>query len=309
MIIWQNEDRSAKIDALTRLVPGKRFQLMSLDHICREYDSTFSTAELEAGYMPDRHFRSFFLYYEGKRLAGELFVFLTGPKSAEITALVDPYHRREGIFTKLFAAAAEELEKYGIEEILFVSEPDCAAAREVCSRLGLEKKYSEMMMELTENEACGSGLTGAESPEDNRVMIEDGPEDNTTGSEDAAADHLIRFEDTEDGLRAFIADPAGKKDIGHADIAFFGNTAFISHVEIDENMRGRGLGKKLVGAVIAKITKTRGGKDGMTANPVIRLQVRSDNIPAVALYEKLGFVTVSRLDYHAAGKGMTKRLQ
>lgn len=288
MIIWQSEDKNTRIDALTRLVPKKKFELMTLGHICREYDNTFSTVELEAGYRPDRHFRSFFLYCEGKRLAGELFIFLPDRSHAEITVIVDPYRRRNGIFTRLVAAAKEELDKYGIEEIYFVAEPDCAAANEVREHMGAECGYSEMMMELSA-EKTGDGL------------VQSGSGQSAGGEEDVAGrpaggeeGYTVRFDDGEEGFEAILENVPDKKEIGHVLVSLFENTAFISHVEIREDLRGRGLGKMLVGAAVARIFEN--GHD------TVRLQVRSDNTAAAGLYEKLGFRTVSKLDYITAGK-------
>ncbi|MCR5769075.1 MAG: GNAT family N-acetyltransferase [Lachnospiraceae bacterium] len=288
MIIWQSEDKNTRIDALTRLVPKKKFELMTLGHICREYDNTYSTVELEAGYRPDRHFRSFFLYCEGKRLAGELFIFLPDRSHAEITVIVDPYRRRNGIFTRLVAAAKEELDKYGIKEIYFVAEPDCEAANEVREHLGAECGYSELMMKLSA-EKTGDGL------------VQSGSGQSAGGEEDVGGrpaggeeGYTVRFDDGEEGFEAILENVPDKKEMGHILVSLFENTAFISHVEIREDLRGRGLGKILVGAAVARIFEK--GHD------TVRLQVRSDNTAAAALYEKLGFRTVSKLDYITARK-------
>ncbi len=271
MVIWQDKEKDVRIDALTRLVPKKQFDVLTLDCLCREYDGTFSHAETVAGAVPDRHFRSFFLYYEGKRLIGELYIFPTYTENAEITAIVDPHQRRKGIFTKLLEAAEEELEKYGIEEYYFVAEPGCEAAGAVIDRMGLEKVYAELVMELR-GENDHNDNTGAE-----KICTDGGK-------------YRVTFTETGEGLDAFLEETETGETISTSGVSISGPVAFIHDVETKPELRNRGFGSMLIGEVLRRL------KSG-SADIKIMLQVRSDNTAAVKLYEKAGFTVSQELDY------------
>ncbi|MCR5331979.1 MAG: GNAT family N-acetyltransferase [Lachnospiraceae bacterium] len=271
MVIWQDKEKDVRIDALTRLVPKKQFDVLTLDCLCREYDGTFSHAETVAGAVPDRHFRSFFMYYEGKRLIGELYIFPTYTENAEITAIVDPHQRRKGIFMKLLEAAEEELEKYGIEEYYFVAEPGCEAAGAVIDRMGLEKVYAELVMELRGDNDHNDN-TGAE-----KICTDDGK-------------YRVTFTETGEGLDAFLEETETGETISTSGVSISGPVAFIHDVETKPELRNRGFGSMLIGEVLRRL------KSG-SADIKIMLQVRSDNTAAVKLYEKAGFTVSQELDY------------
>ncbi len=279
MIVWQDKVRKEKIDALCRLVPKKRFELLTLDNLCRENDGTFSTVETETGYLPDRSFRSFFMYYEGKRLVGELFVFPVDDHTAEITAIVDPCRRRCGIFTRLFECAKEELAGYGISDMMLVAEPASSDAREVIGHLGLCLLRSEFVMERD-----ASNLDRADETEDDTEFVFEETEGVTVAS-------LIRS-------KASKKTKASKKKeipIGMAKAVKDKDTAFIFEVEIQKDHRGMGYGGRLMNALMKHLA-------GSGHKTLFRLQVSSDNGPACALYKKLGFKPASQLDYFVVDK-------
>ncbi|MCR5324497.1 MAG: GNAT family N-acetyltransferase [Lachnospiraceae bacterium] len=289
MIIWQNEAQNEKIDALTRLVPKKQFALLALNDTCRDHDGTFSGVELEAGYKPDRHFRSFFLYYEGKRLIGELFLFLSDVSTAEITAIVDPCCRKRGIFTKLLRAAEEELDKYGIEVRYFVVEPECEEAKKVAEHLQLKTEYSELVMELATEEVgkilYKNEMNGNSSDDHHKTCKVD-------FGNFLSGEKLIneRIDVEDDTFTSNIESSDGTGSIGTVHACITGDSAFIYDVMVDEAYRRQGFGRRLVSGLIERIREEMPDKK-------IKLQVSSNNVPAVELYRKLGFETVSSITF------------
>ncbi len=275
MIIWQDDEKNERIDALTRLVPKKRFAIMTLENLCREYDGTFSEVETEPGYKPDRHFRSFFLYYEGRRLIGELFLFLTDSDSVEITSIVDPCCRKRGVFARLLKTAEEELDKYGVLNRYFVAEPDCKDAMSVAGHLKLVTDHFELIMALSDrtNQTTDS-VTNDEK--DNNDYTKPG--------------YTVSIEKDGDIYNALIKETSEVKNIGSANACVTGKSVFIYGIGIDENYRRMGFGRKLITELIKRI------REDLPENS-IKLQVSSSNVPAVELYRSIGFETVSSLAY------------
>lgn len=286
MILWQNEDKSERIDALTRLVLKRSLALSELNRVCREYDKTFSGVETEPGYRPDRHFKSFFLYYEGEKLAGELFLFLTGENCAEITAIVDPACRRRGIFTKLLGYACEELDRYGIKERFFVAEPDCRAAKGAIEHLGLVADHYELEMEYEDSVKENTG----------HIETDTGHKKTADTSKNSKAKNCsITFDADENTYHAIIENSEDKAVISVANAYIAGPNVYIYGVETDERYRRQGYGRKIMAELIERLKEDLPGRN-------IRLQVSSLNNPAVEMYRNIGFKTVSGLVYLAEEK-------
>ena len=70
-------------------------------------------------------------------------------------------------------------------------------------------------------------------------------------------------------------------------VAPYGEKAYICGVQTDAGMLRKGYAEKLLGAVLRKLSAEGTGE--------AILQVSGENIPAVKLYEKLGFVVTERL--------------
>ncbi len=92
----------------------------------------------------------------------------------------------------------------------------------------------------------------------------------------------------------YFAARSGGELLGYAGIAALGSSdnpeAEVHTIGVDPRARGRGIGRLLLGAMLA-VADARGGP--------IFLDVRCDNVPAIALYESAGFTTVGvRKNYY-----------
>lgn len=74
-----------------------------------------------------------------------------------------------------------------------------------------------------------------------------------------------------------------------------GRTASLYSICVDPDQGGRGLGKTLMAALEAEARAQ--GRD------VVTLEVRADNAPAIALYDRLGYVRFGEIaDYYEDGQ-------
>ncbi|GAB4275264.1 MAG: ribosomal protein S18-alanine N-acetyltransferase [Deferrisomatales bacterium] len=83
-----------------------------------------------------------------------------------------------------------------------------------------------------------------------------------------------------------VRGPDSGEIVGYALRAFRGTVCHVLRLAVDEPWRRRGLARRLLGAVLAEA----GERGVLTA----MLEVREDNLPAISLYRKLGFVPVGR---------------
>jgi ribosomal-protein-alanine N-acetyltransferase len=81
----------------------------------------------------------------------------------------------------------------------------------------------------------------------------------------------------------YLVAEADGRVVGCAGMTMLGDEGDIDKVMIQESYRGQGLGLALLQKLLAE-----GADRGITA---FTLEVRAGNVPAISLYEKLGFVS------------------
>ena len=249
-----------RIVALTKLSEDRKAEVRALEAACRAVDGTEAVAELSNELNFSRRLKCFFLYYEESELTGFMGVFCPDGKTAEIQAFTAPAKRRLGVFRTLLEPAGEELKYNNVKQVYFVAEPVSEAAAKTAEAMGMKRCYSELVMRLE-----GDGTV---------------PVSYFTLS--CAAD--------EGGLKYTLFD--GDAEVGTAGMYVGGRELFIYGVEIKENLRGQGYGTALTELLIRDIRHSHPDKQ-------IKVQVRSDNTPAMHIYERLGFVVESERIYYA----------
>jgi [ribosomal protein S18]-alanine N-acetyltransferase len=96
------------------------------------------------------------------------------------------------------------------------------------------------------------------------------------------------------GREAFLVAREQETIIGYVIGVMDDETGYISSIAVASKVRGRGLGRALMEAVMARLIEQGARRFG--------LHVRQDNAAAIHLYETLGFVLVDRiLDYYEDG--------
>jgi GNAT superfamily N-acetyltransferase len=94
----------------------------------------------------------------------------------------------------------------------------------------------------------------------------------------------------------FFLEESGRK-VAYAFVEVFGELAYVRHVVVDPLVRGRGVGRALMDAI------ARRSKESHCAR--WELNVKSDNVPAIRLYQSVGMstlhlTTVVRIDWKDA---------
>ncbi len=104
--------------------------------------------------------------------------------------------------------------------------------------------------------------------------------------------------------RWYVLARAGERIVGYAGVFLVGAEADVQTVAVAAEAQGHGIGRRLVEALAARARDA-----GASA---LHLEVRADNEPALALYDRLGFqVDGRRRDYYGRGRDavqMTLRL-
>lgn len=292
-----------RIVALTKLSEERQEEVRALEALCREADGTEAVAELSNELNFSRRLKCFFLYYEESELIGFMGIFCPDGKTAEIQAFTAPARRRMGVFTTLLEPAGEELKYKDIKQVYFVAEPVSEGAARTAEAMGMKRCYSELVMRLEEQDNRTGGAGRAEEADgrsNNRTGGGAGRPEGTddTGENAGPADKrtvpvsyfTLSCAADEGGLKYTLFD--GDEEVGTAGVYEGGRELFIYGVEIKENLRGQGYGAAFTELLIRDLKRSRPGKQ-------IKLQVRSDNVPAMRIYESCGFVTESERIYYS----------
>lgn len=251
-----------KFLTLPALDAAMQKQLNILRGACGGYEPFFQTPALEYG--PQLVQAAAFHDHE---MAGFISCLVSRPQEttpeAEVTALVSPAFRRQGIFTALLdqLKTAAPLEKIPLvcavpPELFTAGTPTCVQAH----------AYAEYLLKCTQ--PSFGGRPWDLSPD-------------FAGYEGFFSD---------DGKTYLLYAPAADEPSAVCSLSDQTEFTALSGVFVDEDRRGKGLGTLLMQRLLRDYFKA-------DKRPLI-LNVRSTNTAACRLYQKCGFTEVSRIDYY-----------
>lgn len=244
-----------------------------------------------------------FLYFDGVELIGYMGICCFGGMSQplEITGMVHPLYRRQGIFSKLYELVMVECRRRNAGCILALSDKKSVSGQKFLEKAGAVYQYSEFEMYLNDEiyeamiKQAPSGITfrkaanadAFEIARQNTIYFGDDPVEE---NEDAVnRDILLPEEEEKRGMTIYIA----KKDdriIGKVNLQMSeGGTGGIYGLGVLPEERKKGFGRAVLTHAVEKL------KDANAAK--IMLQVAAENATALSLYKSCGFQETSVMDY------------
>lgn len=294
------------IKAFKRLSPLRINQLKDLENICKEADQTLCDVFCEPSLNFTHEFPAFFYALSGGKLLGCLTLFLPGDGSAEISALVHPQAREQGVFSSLFTEARKTIKALGCTKVLLVCVPGIPATTGVLKKIGAKHASTEYKMSLN-NQKCSKaaarsskrtaspvGKTTAKSAKAPVLLPatrEDLPDiakmdalffDSDYYSSLNWLDALFPLENT--NIYKLVL---GKKTIGTGAYVLEGDSCSVFGIGLLPEYRGQGYGRLLMEQLLSKAP---------AGKPVV-LQVSDMNAVAFSLYKKLGFTVTAEQQF------------
>lgn len=225
-------------------------------------------------------------------LVGVLGVYQFNQHEVEISGMVHPSSRRQGIFSALVRAAMSEIKRRGISKLIFINAQTSVSGREFLLRLGAEYSFSEYWMqlvrdtipatsyavrlrpyELTDRDFVARSLSeGFEMTIDDTLASLNGD----GGSDSDRARYVIE----RDG------DVIGTLSVQRSDALH----AFIFGFAVLREQRGRGYGRQ---ALMQVIQQAKGEH-----RTTVELEVAAANDSALSLYRSCGFEALRANDYY-----------
>lgn len=224
---------------------------------------------------------------DGYRLAAVLAA-IASPDEVECIAMTAPKQRRRGYFAELLNAAEDF---FGDTDLILPAKSDDAETRLALEAAGAEKLSTEYRME--KKLTAGTKQASSSPAKDPGILKEHGAR-SEQASRAGSAGLTMAVDDGEDGARTYTfcvsdtAEPAVYA--GLCRTLQEGASACFYDFEIDEKLRGKGLGRAALSLVLEHLRAAGTHK--------VFLHVSGDNLPAVRLYEKAGFAVTEAMDYY-----------
>ncbi len=263
----------------------------ALEAQCNQADGTCLEIFLSNQFNAHPEMDAFFFCEEDGALVGVLSLYADNDKETEVTAVVRPDKRRQGVFSALLARAVGALAPYGPETVTFKTDIHCQAGPAVAARWNPRERSREFFMAAVPGKAAApAGLeVGLAREEELEALAAISRE--AFGEEPEEAARYVRgtFEGADQLL--FTGRLSGVP-VGSTSVDIAGKTAYIYGVCIAAAHRGQGLGKSLLRGVLAALPAVT---DKQPA-----LSVEADNTAALGLYTGAGFSLVTEHRYYSA---------
>ena len=285
-----NDSRHGLIAKQT-LTPDEIAEISRLIDICNEHDRLRMRIGLEMLRERRGDETNDFLYYAGGQLVGYLEADSYSRKEKELTGMVHPDFRRQGIFTALFTAAKKELQQRGVQKLIFVCEHKSESGRAFLATTGAELAFAEHETWLGTFHERGRRTEGLSM---RRAYA---------GDIDTIVSFLATDSGNVDGVKGWVTELMGKPEsfwfflatlhgqpLGTVRLDFMEDVTGIYAFEVRLGYRGLGYGREMLEQLIhiARAASTK----------PIMLDVETDNTNAVGLYLSCGFEVKTTYDYY-----------
>ncbi|HEV7234820.1 MAG TPA: GNAT family N-acetyltransferase [Ktedonobacteraceae bacterium] len=266
-------------------------QAKELLALCNAYEGLYTKLDIVMLRSRPGNETNDFLYYEHGQLVGLLSLNSFGDEDRELTGVVHPEYRRQGIFFLLMAAAREEAKQRGIQRLILVCERFSHSGQGFVEALGAKYDFSEnkMILEtLQEHGPYAEPIT----------LRKAGVSDIDT----IAAIISLCFGQSEEGARKFIAGGMPRPQteyyigewqgtaIGCLSLSYGDSEIGIYGVGVLSQFRRRRFGRQMMEQIICKL-------QAVSQQP-IALEVEAGNEYNIGLYRSCGFKEVTTFGYY-----------
>ena len=282
------------IQARNKLSQEELSEAKKLINCCQNYDSTYRDPYLSNMLNFDPNMPAFSLYYEKGELVGLLTVY-ADDQDVEVTILVHPDHRRQGIARALFTSFERETASFPIHSVTFQTErvfldrhPDFV------SNWGLvEDEDTETWLGKDRRPYPLEKLSNLE------VMLADSSYQDQISQlkfQVFSEEHESR-EVVDRYVAEALKDPESRlyillkngQVIGTCTIDLSSDTNYFYGLAISEPERGKGYGSYLAKSLVNQLIEQN--------DKEFQIAVEDSNVGAKRLYEKIGFVKQTQVVY------------
>jgi ribosomal protein S18 acetylase RimI-like enzyme len=279
--------------------------------ICNHYEQIRLKLNWDALELRNTSEANDWLYYQDGQLVGFLGLYYFTMAEAELSGMVHPEYRRQGIFQLLVDQAKKACLQRGFPKMIFMNQRGSASGKAFVTQYGAEYRFSEYWMELDRSrfqeitipvrtDICLHKAEDTEDDLETLILIQ------TLGfglDEEEVRDHLMNAANNEHTTSLIVM--CGKTPAGSIRYQNFSSVSFIYGFCMMPQYRGRGYGRYTLLHAITRIQAE------VPDFPII-LEVAVENEHALLLYQSCGFQIDNINDYYvmdlsSAVKGRTEQ--
>ena len=282
------------IQARNKLSQEELFEAKKLINCCQAYDGTYRDPYLSNMLNFDLSMPAFFLFYEKGELVGLLTVY-ADDQDVEVTILVHPNHRRQGIARALFTSFEKETTSSPIRSVTFQTErifldrhPDfvnnwgLVKDEETETWLGKDRRPYQLA-KLSNLEVLLADSSYQEQISQLKFQAFSEEHESKEVVDRYVAEAL---KDPESHLYILLKDG---QVIGTCTVDLSTNTNYLYGLAISELERGKGYGSYLAKSLVNQLIEQN--------DKEFQIAVEDSNVGAKRLYEKIGFVKQTQVVY------------
>ena len=244
-----------------------------------------------------------FMCWDADRLIGYIGICGFGGGSAplEITGMVHPDYRRQGVFTQLHRLVMAECERRKAHTFLGLCDDRAVPGKEFLKKIGARYRESEFEMYLYGDPKYAGDdplrgirfqkATNADAGEvdrQNRIYFNKEYALSEEGAPDEPA--LLPEEEEKRGMTIWLAFQ-GERIVGKVNLVSGGETGAIYGLGVLPEYRGKGYGRAILLGAVQMLRAARAQR--------VLLQVAAKNDTALSLYQSCGFQVTSVMNYYA----------
>lgn len=267
-------------------------QIRTLEEVCNRFEGI--KLKLNWGMLEERssaETNDFLCFNPRGELIGFLGMYGFSREEVEISGMVHPDFRRQGVFRRLLGEARGELRRRGSSRILFICERKSASGKAWVESRGTEFEHSEYKMELQ------SGMLPVQDEPRVSLRIASAEDIPFFASVDAMSfgvemEEAEKFYESISGQsnEMMLVGELDRKPVGIIRIFKEGRNRLICGFAVLPEYRGKGFGREILGLTVKKALEQNPEK--------VVLEVACENETALNLYKSCGFQVTSAYDYY-----------
>jgi len=267
------------------LTDSDRANIAALEALCKQHETLQGSMFLSPEQNFDPKMPCFYMLYhplKKNELIAFLSIFAPFDDEAEIYAYTAPAYRKRGCFYSLLKRALTDLQSYGIKNILFVHEPNGIDCKFILEKMPTKYQYSEYILTIN-----NSNIPILSMPDS--LMLLPASSSDLKG---LTILHAAAFKNSLNVSRRFLFKG---KIIGCCFIIKQENNLSLISIAIHPSYQKKGYANTMLHAVLYELSISYPGLP-------VSLEVNSENIAALSLYQKIGFQVSSQFDYTYADR-------
>lgn len=274
-----------------RLSSDELTQIEQLADICNHHDGIELRLNWDMLRSRTGEESNDFLYFQEGQLVGFLGLYLPNSREIEVSGMVHPLFRRQGIFRTLDEHMRVELRRRGIDQVIFSVNHVTPSGQAFAKSVGARYSFSEYRMVLGEKVPFAKRHTGL-----TLEFVEPGDAEFYVKCMNACFG--LSEEETRQSFiqsmmsinRQLYTVRLNQQPIGSICAVIGGSAVTLHELCIMPEYRGRGYGREVMGETVHKLLADE--------YPNIEFQMRCHNHQSRGLYETCGFEVAAVYDYY-----------